>query len=258
MRNEAATTTVTAPIGTTGRRRHAGAAFATVAVLAFGGSLAACGSSSSSGTTTTTGSTGSSTSSVDVNALVTSSVKAMKGLSSLRAVGSIVSSGTNMTIDWTLTRTVSSGTFATSKGSFQIVTSGSTVYMQADQPFWQSQGVPAATAQLMGGKWITGLPASDTSSITGSFSLSQLLGSLDQAGSVTSAGTSTVGGQQAIGVKSSSDGSVAYIAATGTPYLLQIVSPNNGAQGRITFSEFGTAPTPTIPANPVDFSTLGG
>jgi len=239
-----------------GWARHKGAALTVAAVAALGGGLAACGSTGSTGSSGSTSSTSSTGSSPSADALVASSVKAMQGLSSVRATGRIRSSGQDITIDWVLTPSISQGSFTTTKGSFQIVTSGSTVYMQADSAFWQSQGSGAAAA-LLAGKWVTGIPAADSKDLVSSFNLKQLMGSLGSSGTFTNVGTSSVNGQQAVAIRSS-DGSTGYVAATGTPYLLKVVSPNNGAEGSVTLSEFGTAPVPTVPTGAVDLNTLAG
>jgi hypothetical protein len=224
-----------------------------VAVLALGGGLTACSSSSSS-TTTTNASTGTP---ADAAALSASSYTAMKALASFRVSGSIVTSGQNMTVDMVLTHDGFQGTFTTSKGTFQIVTLGNTVYMEADHAFWTTEGMPDATAQLVAGKWLTGLPQSATKGLVNAFTINQLFGSLKSTGKVTEMGTSTIGGQSVVALKGS-DGSIGYIAATGTPYLVKVVSPDKGAQGTVTFSELGTAPVPTAPAGAVDFSSLAG
>ena len=249
--------------GPTVRRRHTGAAVTVAAVLAFGGALTGCSSSSSSATTTTTGSsgttssTGSSTTAVDATALATSTVKAMQGLASFRAAGTVISSGERMIVNLVVTPNSFKGTFTTSKGSFQIISIGTTVYMEGDQAGWASMGMPASMAPLLSGKWITGLPASATNGLTGEFSTKQIFGSISSPGAVTDVGTYTVNGHQVVGLKGT-DGSIGYVAASGTPYLLKVTSPHNGAQGFLKFSEFGTAPVPTAPANPVDLNSLAG
>lgn len=74
---------------------------------------------------------------------------------------------------------------------------------------------------------------------------------------MTPQGTTTVGGHQAQALRAS-DGSTAYIAATGPPYLLQVSSPIHGAQGKVMFSEFGTATPPTAPTGAIDIRTATG
>jgi hypothetical protein len=37
-----------------------------------------------------------------------------------------------------------------------------------------------------------------------------------------------------------------------------VTSPDNGAQGKVPFSEFGTATVPTVPTDTIDLSTVGG
>jgi len=240
-----------------GRNRRPGAVLAVAGVLALGGGLAACGSSSSSGTTTTGASTPTTRTSADANALADSSYQAMKALGTFRVSGSLVTSGQNLTLDMVLNQNGLKGTFTTSKGTFHLITLASTVYMEADHGFWAAQGLPDTTAQLLAGKWLTGLPASATKDLANSFTISKVLGSLDASGAVTDVGTTTVAGQSAVALKGS-DGSIGYVAATGTPYLLKVESPDNGAQGTLMFSEFGTAQAPTAPAGAVDFTSLVG
>jgi hypothetical protein len=240
-----------------GRSRRSGAALTLAAVLALGGGLAACSSSSSTGTTTTGASTATTGTTADATALAARCTEAMKALSTFRVTGSVVTSGQDLTVDMVLSQHGMQGTFTTSKGTFQIITITGTVYMEADHSFWASQGLPDASAQLLAGKWLSGLPASATQGLANSFTINQILGSLDSTGAVTDVGTSTIAGQSAIGLKGS-DGSVGYVAATGTPYLLKVVSPHDGAQGALTFSEFGTATAPTAPTGAIDFSSLAG
>lgn len=230
------------------RRTRRFAVLATVG-LAFGGGLAACGSSSSSSTTT-------SASTAAAKALGSRSRTAMAGLTSFRVSGNIISSGQNTTLDLVLAHTTSGGTFTTSKGSFQLVSDGNQAYLTATQAFWVAQGVPSASAQTLAGKWVTGFPAAQTATLTKSLDVTQLLAPLYK-GTVTSLGTSTVDGQKVVGLKAS-DGSTAYVAATGPPYLLEVASPDNGAQGKVTFSEFGTATPPAVPTGAIDISTISG
>jgi len=227
-----------------GARLHRTAAVLVTGLL-LGTGLAACSSSSSS-----------SGSSSDATAIAARSKQTMSGLTSFRVTGNITSSNQTTTVNLVLATTVSGGTISTGQGSFQVISDGTHVYLSATEPFWTSQGVPAATAQTLADKWVTGFPAAESKSLTKSLDAKQLLGPL-YTGGVTSSGTTTVAGQKAYTLKAS-DGSTAYIAATGPPYLLEVQSPNNGAQGKVVFSEFGTAATPTLPTGAIDLSTVAG
>jgi len=230
------------------RTRRAGAVLA--AGLLLGGGLAACGSSGSSTTTTGSGSSGSGA------ALATSSRATMTGLTSFRVTGTITSSSQHTTLDLVLTPTTSGGTITTSQGPFQLISDGTHAYLSATSAFWTNQGVPAAAAATLAGRWVTGFPAAETKTLTKSLDVKQLLGPL-YTGPVTAQGTTTVAGQQAHALRAT-DGSTAYIAATGPPYLLQVSSPDNGAQGKVTFSEFGSATPPAVPTGAIDISTVKG
>jgi hypothetical protein len=220
-----------------------------VAALLLGGVLAACGSSGGS-----SGSTAGSGSSAD--ALAARSRATMTGLTSFRVTGNITNSSQHTTIDLVLSPTISGGSIAMAPISFQIISDGTHVYLSGAESFWTYQNVPAATAATLAGKWVTGFPAAESKSLAKSLDGKQLLGPLYTSG-VTSEGTTTFAGQKVYALKAS-DGSIAYIAATGPPYLLEVASPNNGAQGRVTFSEFGTAVPPAVPTGAIDLGTVSG
>jgi hypothetical protein len=70
--------------------------------------------------------------------------------------------------------------------------------------------------------------------------------------------TSTINGQQVIAIKgaSSSDnsGGTVYVATTGKPYIIRV----SGGGTTLTFSNYNRPVNPSVPANSINISTLGG
>jgi hypothetical protein len=163
-----------------------------------------------------------------------------------------------MQINLILTPSTSGGTFTTPTGSFELISTGTAAYMRANESFWHDQaGVPTATAQQLAGQWVTGLPKSDTASLTSTLDLKKVINQIFTSETLTKGSTTTINGTSAIPL-TPKKGGVGYIAADGPPYLLMVTSPSSGAKGEITFSEFNTAKPPSVPTNALNIQTLGG
>ncbi|HEX3511212.1 MAG TPA: hypothetical protein VHT27_08950 [Solirubrobacteraceae bacterium] len=129
-------------------------------------------------------------------------------------------------------------------------------YIQGSSAFYRSVAGPAA-AQLLAGKWLKA-PSS-----TGEFArLAQLtdLGALvdrtlSSHGALSSSGTATIAGQKAVGVTDSAKGGTLYVAATGTPYPLEIVKKGQGAAS-ITFDRWNQPVTLDAPAHAININQL--
>ncbi len=65
-------------------------------------------------------------------------------------------------------------------------------------------------------------------------------------------------GQKVIGLTDGRGGGTLYVATTGQPYPIQLVSPGNGAEGKITFDQWGTTVTIAAPKSAIDISKLTG
>jgi hypothetical protein len=155
----------------------------------------------------------------------------------------------------------------TATGSMQIngqpidvIRIGTTVYFKAPTAFYSAQGVSAAGANLLGGRWVK-VPASmATSSSYASFfaltDLHTLTGSLlAPTGPVTTAGQGTVQGTKVIYLADGTKGKLA-VSLQGKPYPLQ-VTPAKGSSGQVSFS-WDAPVSVSAPAGAVDLSALGG
>jgi hypothetical protein len=185
---------------------------------------------------------------------------AMKGLKSFHLSGSVTDSGQTIGLDLVLENSGPGGGKMTINGStFQLVVNGSSIYFKGDQSFWQkSGGVNASVANLLAGKWVTGVPSSsDLSGLAQLTNVANFVSGLSSGSASGSQGTkgsvATFHGQRALPIRSS-DGT-AWVAATGQPYLLGL---EGGSQANLTFDEFNSAPAPAVPTGAVNFGNLSG
>jgi hypothetical protein len=208
--------------------------------------ISACGGSSS----------GNDVASKSANGIVSAAASAINGAQSAHISGSLVSSGTPISVNLDLV-SGKGGRGDMSQGGlgFQIVVTGNEVYINGSQAFWRHFG-GATAAQLFHGKWLKAPASGQFASLAKLSNLHVLLGKLLMThGTLVKSGTSTVGGQSVVGVHDTSKNATLYVATTGQPYPLEIVK--TGAQaGRITLNHFNEAVTLTPPANAIDISSL--
>jgi hypothetical protein len=237
-----------------GRARELGAAAAATITLSV--ALASCssGGSSAETSTTTTAATASQQSSQSASQIAAASRAAMQSLTSARVVGIVRTGGQNVQTNMILTSSTSAGTFAFGKSAIEVLVSGDTAYARANEAFWVSTGAPAAIAARLADRWVTGIPSAATSGFTSQLSLQSFVSSTFNDVTLTKGPTTTVGGQSAIPL-TVTNGVVGYVAAEGTPYLLKVTG-GTSTKGTLFIDEFNSARTPTVPANPLNFSSL--
>jgi len=187
--------------------------------------------------------------------VVSDTLNAMKGLDRVHIAGDVNQNGQDIRVDFVLSHTVGGGTMSMGGNTFQLIDNGTNAYLMGDASFWQhTAGADASTAGLLAGRWITGFSGQDLKGISRLTNLDDLLGSLNQSGKITKGRETTFNGRSVIEL-TSSDGGVGYVAATGSPYLLEIKGPPG--QGKIVFNEFDTARLPRVPTNAIDFTQIG-
>ena len=182
---------------------------------------------------------------------------AADGASTVHVAGSVVNAGTSIALDMDLLAGKGGrGRLAEDGLSFELIEVGSHVYITGSPAFYRHFAGPAA-AQLLQGKW---LKASATSGSFASLSsltdMRKLLDStLSSHGSLTRGATSTIAGQRVIAVRDRTHGGTLYVAATGTPYPIEIAKGGGGG-GRILFTRWNAPVTVRAPANSVDLGQL--
>jgi hypothetical protein len=191
-------------------------------VLALGVALAvaACGGSSGNGITAKSPS-----------AIVAAAGKAFAGVRSLHVSGTVHSSGRTIALNMSIVSGKGArGTVVLGGQTVQIVTVNQNLYLKAGASFWRHYA--GSLGSLLAGKWLA-VPESSGSvaSFSGLLDLNTLVGRLLQAAGSSGlhkAKQITIDGQGAIGV-TKGDGSVVYVATTGKPYPLELVSRGGGA-----------------------------
>lgn len=229
-------------------RRRAPILASLLALLALAVAIAGCGGSSSSGNGVADKSPAE---------ILAATKTASDGAKSVHVSGSLVSGGTPITLDMNLIAGKGGrGQLSQNGLSFELIAVGNTVYIKGSPDFYKHIGGSAA-AQLLAGKWLKA-PASGSNfaSIGQLTNLHELVDqTLAEHGSLTKTGTTTIDGQKVVGVTSKIKGGTLYIAATGTPYPVQVSKSGSGS-GSITFDRWNEPVTVAAPANAIDITQL--
>lgn len=211
--------------------------------------LSGCGGSSSS--------SGNGLESKSPEEVVAAAKTAAKGASSVHISGSIVSEGKPISLDMELLAGKGGKGHLSVEGlGIEIVAVEKAFYMNGSSAFYRKIGGPAA-AQLLQGKWLKApTNGGEFASLEQLTNLATLLDTtLASHGKLVGAGTTTVNGQKAVGVTDTTKGGTLYVAATGTPYPLQISKSGTGS-GSITFDRWNEPVTITAPANAININQL--
>jgi hypothetical protein len=196
------------------------------------------------------GSSSKSEQSKSADEIVSDAQKAAKSAKAVHVSGKIFLRGTPLVLDLHLVRDVGAvGTMGLKGGTVRLVRVGPKVYMNGNSAFWAAYGGPAV-ARLYSNRWLT-VPTS-SSQITPFVRLTdidQLFGgTIGAHGKIEKDGTTTYKGQKVIALKEQgSSGGTLYIAASGTPYPVAIVSPNAGSEGSVGFDQWNKSVAITAP-----------
>jgi len=213
--------------------------------------LAGCGSSSSST------SSGNGLASKSPEQIIAAAKAASEGAATVHISGSVIAEGKPISLDMELVAGQGAKGHLTLEGNgLNVIEVGHAFYINGSTAFY-THIAGAAAAQLLQGKW---LKASTSGKEFASFAqltnLGKLLASsLGSHGKLKSAGTATIDGQPAVGVTDTQEGGTLYVAATGTPYPLQI-SKGGGGSGTITLDRWNQPVTLTAPPNPININQL--
>jgi hypothetical protein len=234
--------------------------------------MAACSSGGSSGPGTSSATPVPGT----PDQIVQQAVSDLKAATSLRINGSVVSQGTNITIDFTdvaahgcqgtlalAAGAASSGAAvsgAAVSGRADLIEVNSTVYMKLDKSFFKNLGLPTAVFSEVTGKYIKVTSTSELANFAQLCDPSTLASSFDQelTGFVKD-GTSTIGGQatEAFKQPAHAGSGIVYVSASATPEIVRLQGP--GGEGQVTFSNYNAPATITAPpaSDVIDGSKFG-
>ena len=245
------------------QRRRAFVRMASVAAGASCLALAACSSAASSPGASGAADPLASMSAAQVAAEVTANAKAA---SSLTLAGSMTQAdGTGETASLAVKPSQGcTGTIGTvGKGSFKLIKIGSTIYLNPDKQFWESNGGAAASTiiNLVNGKYIK-ISSTDKNmgSVADLCDVAQMFSTDGKQDTLTKGKVTTLNGTRVLPLNDTPDGSVSYVTDTSKPQLVEITSPKGAkdGSGKITVT-YGAPVTLTAPpaSQVIDGSKLG-
>jgi hypothetical protein len=212
--------------------------------------VAACGGSS--------GSSDNGVASKSPQDIVSAATKAINGVQAVHVSGSMVSGSAPITLDLNLVSGKGAkGQMSQNGKSFQLMSDGQWVYINAGPAFWRQIGGTAA-AQLLQGKWLKA-PANsgNFASLAQLTDVHKLLSTLvdNHGAQLTKGSATTVHGQKVIAVRDTTNHGTLYVATTGKAYPVQVSKSGTGG-GSITFDRFNESVSLTPPSNAIDVSSL--
>ena len=196
------------------------------------------------------------------DAILAKAKAALKGAGAVRIKGTGGSGTDRFALDVRYSGSDAEGTFSSDGQPIELRRVGSTVYLKASKEFWTKSG-NAAAGELLAGKWLkTPLTDQRFAGLAEFTDLSKTAdGLLDPDGTVSKGTRKTVAGIPAIGLRSGKeDDGQLYVATTGQPYPLQIMSTDAKDPGQVDFTDFGKKTPVAAPAaeEVVDVTKLGG
>jgi hypothetical protein len=188
--------------------------------------------------------------------IVAAAQSAIEGASSVHVAGSLVSSGQQVSLDLDiLSGKGAKGQISEGGLSFQILASGSTVYIKGSSAFLQHFGGSTA-AQVFAGKWLKGSATGQLAAIEEFTNLHSLFNQiLSGHGKLAKGSSSTVGGQKVVGVNDTTRGGTLYVATTGKAYPIEVSRSGSGG-GKLTFSNYNESVSLSPPHGAIDISAF--
>jgi len=184
--------------------------------------------------------------------VIVASETAMKDVKSFHVVGMVGGKATASSFSLSLSATGGGGEVSVPGATLKLVVAAGTVYIRADEASWLKLTGSKSTAQLVANRWIKA-PASNADfsnfaalTITTDFVAEFFPGAATHISEA--AGTVTWHREKAI-LLTDPQGDRLYVAATGAPYMLYV--QGKSSQDSLTFSEFGDAQLPAVPANAI-------
>lgn len=174
--------------------------------------------------------------------------------------GKIAQNGTPLTLNIHLVKGKGGKGHMSENGTgFDIIRVGDKAYVRGSNAFY-TRFAGAKAAKLLEGKWLVSSAGSGKfaplTPLTDQVKFFQ--GSLSAHGKLSKGAVTTVNGQKVIALTDGKGGGTLYVATTGQPYPIQLVSPGNGAEGKITFDQWGTIVPIVAPKDAIDISKLTG
>jgi hypothetical protein len=182
---------------------------------------------------------------------------AAAGAATVHVAGSIVREGQPISLDMELVAHKGGKGRITLGGlSAQLIELDGLLYINGGSAFDDRVAGPAA-ARRLSGKWLRG--SADSGALASLASVTDMGELIDTAltghGTLGRGATTTIDGQKAVGVSDLAEGGTLYVASTGAPYPLEIVT--GGADGgKIAFNRWNQSVTLEAPAKVIEIDEL--
>jgi len=218
-----------------------------LSVLSAVVTLSACGSSSNSSN---------GEASKSANQIFSDAKRSTESASSVHIAGRVTSGTDNIVLNLIDSPARSGGTISDNGATFQLILSGATIYLKGSAATMSKLAGDSAAGQLLGGKWLeTSKDNKDFGSLAGLFNLSKLIQSIQPQGTLHKGSVTTIDGQSAIALTDSSHKGTLYVAASGSPYMIELVG-GSGEAGTITFDQYRSARPPATPRGAINLDQL--
>jgi hypothetical protein len=211
--------------------------------------LAGCGGSGSS--------PGNGLESKSPEAVVAAAKQAADSAATVHISGSIIAEGKPISLNMELVSGKGAkGHIALGGLGIDVVEVENAFYLNGSAGFYKHIAGSAA-AQLLQGKWLKAPTTSgEFAQLAQLTNLSKLIDTtLSSHGALKRSGTTTLAGEKVVAVTDSTKGGTLYVAATGTPYPLEIAKTGTGA-GQIRFSNWNKPVSLQAPPNPININQL--
>ncbi len=189
--------------------------------------------------------------------IVADAKAAMLGAKNFHVRGVINDGGTATSLNLSMSPGGGGGSVQLPGVTMEIVVAAHKVYIKADEKSWLKLTGSKPTAELVADRWIE---ASASNADFSSFAdltdsktfMSQLTSGWAEFSKLPA--TPNWGGHKSI-ILTDNQGDRLYVVDSATPYMLHLQGQGGGSSGYMTFSDFGTAPMPNIPAGAISFPT---
>jgi hypothetical protein len=166
---------------------------------------------------------------------------ALQQAKSYRVKGDGNSDGQKMSLDFRISGTDLAGRLTMDGANVEILSAAGQQFMRPDEKFWSTiagADKGAEFAKLLGNKWVK-VPK-DNKNFDGLLGIANVDNLLKPDGKLTKGEPKDVDGAKAIGlVDGGAEGGTLYVATTGEPYPLRLVSGDAAEGGQVDFTDFG-------------------
>jgi hypothetical protein len=171
---------------------------------------------------------------------------AMRDAKSVHLSGTVQQGGKALGLNLSMTRSGEvSGQLSVGGAAFTVLSTQGSSYLKLSGAFLKFEHLPATACTLFCGKYLK-VTAAQSQSLLNGLNMSDFTASMSKPSPhVRNAGSGTVNGQP-VWLLRDADGSIAYVASQGKPYILRIVA-SHAAHGTLNLTQWNAV---TIPGPP--------